>query len=521
MKHILALLLLVNISCGYSYNILFFHDIGTKSHLHLYYPLVEVLLERGHEVTGVYYGSAKIQHENYTELQIPDNLGKLMKNLSSLYMEEGNSKSNIISISRLASTWHLLPKYVEDVISTFEREDVKKILQKQFDIVISSSNNVGYVAHVTDSKIIFISPPGPISMFTSPIGNRFYPSLSPALGSTFTDPSSMSQRFNNWFASVMIDVWTIFHNEFQLYPGLVDTLNYNGPTLLKVISERSQLVLSNSHSITHEPQPFLENVVHVGGLHIKQTKPLPQDLQIFMDSSPQGVLLVSFGSSITPSSMSEEKRKVFLEVFEKINIPVIWKWDTGVTADVPKNVLIKDWLPQQDLLAHPNLKVFVTHGGLLSIMEAIYHETVLVGIPLGNDQRPNLVRLESKNLGIMLDWDNLSAQEMILAIQKAMTDVEMAKSMKEMSRLFKDTPARPVEKAAWWIEFVIRNGGADYFKPNSMNLPWYKVLNLDILVLVLLCILVSVYISYKIFKSCLRCCCSKGNIVYNYQYYYY
>ena len=38
------------------------------------------------------------------------------------------------------STWHLLPKYVEDVISTFEREDVKKILQKQFDIVISSSN---------------------------------------------------------------------------------------------------------------------------------------------------------------------------------------------------------------------------------------------------------------------------------------------------------------------------------------------------------------------------------------------
>ena len=38
------------------------------------------------------------------------------------------------------STWDLLPKYLEDVISTFEREDVKKILQKQFDIVISSGN---------------------------------------------------------------------------------------------------------------------------------------------------------------------------------------------------------------------------------------------------------------------------------------------------------------------------------------------------------------------------------------------
>jgi len=48
---------------------------------------------------------------------------------------------------------------------------------------------------------------------------------------------------------------------------------------------------------------------------------------------------------------------VFLRVFENINMPVIWKWDTDVAKDVPKNVLIKDWLPQQDLLAHPNLKV--------------------------------------------------------------------------------------------------------------------------------------------------------------------
>ena len=28
----------------------------------------------------------------------------------------------------------------------------------------------------------------------------------------------------------------------------------------------------------------------------------------------------------------------------------------------------------------------MTHGGLLSVMEAIYHETIVVGIPLANDQ---------------------------------------------------------------------------------------------------------------------------------------
>jgi glucuronosyltransferase len=56
-------------------------------------------------------------------------------------------------------------------------------------------------------------------------------------------------------------------------------------------------------------------------------------------------------------------------------------------------------LPQQDLLAHPNLKVFVTHGGLLSLQEALYHQTPLVGIPLGNDQKPNMLRAEKKGYG--------------------------------------------------------------------------------------------------------------------------
>ena len=55
-----------------------------------------------------------------------------------------------------------------------------------------------------------------------------------------------------------------------------------------VWKERGQLVLSNSHAIFHDPQPFLENVVHDGGLHIKPTKPLPKDLKRFLDDAKDG-----------------------------------------------------------------------------------------------------------------------------------------------------------------------------------------------------------------------------------------
>ena len=59
---------------------------------------------------------------------------------------------------------------------------------------------------------------------------------------------------------------------------------------------------------------------------------------------------------------------------------------------MPSNVLVTEWVPQQDLLAHRNLAVFLTHGGLLSLQEALYHEVPLVGIPIWFDQRTNLIR---------------------------------------------------------------------------------------------------------------------------------
>ena len=53
-------------------HILFFHQLGTKSHIFLQKTLVEGLLERGHQVTTVFYVKTSIVHENYTEILIKD-----------------------------------------------------------------------------------------------------------------------------------------------------------------------------------------------------------------------------------------------------------------------------------------------------------------------------------------------------------------------------------------------------------------------------------------------------------------
>ena len=173
---------------------------------------------------------------------------------------------------------------------------------------------------------------------------------------------------------------------------------------------------------------------------------------------------------------------------------------------------ISKWLPQQDLLAHPNLKVFVTHGGLLSVQEAIYHGTILVGTPLANDQKPNLMHVERNNVGLMLDWENLSVEVLVEAVQRALTDDTMAASMKTLSTRFKDTKEHPVKKAAWWVEYVIRNNGAEFLKPRSINQSFYQAWNLDIAVVAIMCIIFIFYINYKILKLCCSFCCSKRKL---------
>ena len=171
--------------------------------------------------------------------------------------------------------------------------------------------------------------------------------------------------------------------------------------------------------------------------------------------------------------------------------------------------MVQKWLPQQDLLAHPNLKVFVTHGGLLSVQEAIYHGTILVGTPLANDQKPNLKRVESNNVGRMLDWEGLTAEVLVQAVETALTDASMAAAMQRLSARFKDTKEHPVEKAAWWLEFVIRNNGAEFLKPRSMNQAFYQAWNLDILAVVIVCSLIGLYVNFKILKFCCSFCCSR------------
>ena len=80
-----------------------------------------------------------------------------------------------------------------------------------------------------------------------------------------------------------------------------------------------------------------------------------------MDKATQGVIVVNLGSSITSNVLPSDTVNLLLEVFSKLELLVVWRWDADI-EDLPANVVTMPWLPLQDLLAHRNTKLLLGHG---------------------------------------------------------------------------------------------------------------------------------------------------------------
>merc|ERR1719189_1565706 len=110
--------------------------------------------------------------------------------------------------------------------------------------------------------------------------------------------------------------------------------------------------------------------------------------------------------------------EIFLETFRRLDMAVVWKWD-GEVDNLPSNV-------------------FVTHGGLGSLTEAIYHKAVIVGIPFSNNQKPNLLRAARHGYARSLDWESSTTEDLTNGINDAINDEGMKAAMERIHTLYVD-----------------------------------------------------------------------------------
>lgn len=67
-------------------------------------------------------------------------------------------------------------------------------------------------------------------------------------------------------------------------------------------------------------------------------------------AAPHGFIFISFGTVLKGSTLPESIRNKFLHVFSRLKQKVLWKWESEDMANLPSNVILRKWLPQQDIL---------------------------------------------------------------------------------------------------------------------------------------------------------------------------
>ncbi|CAB3238639.1 unnamed protein product [Arctia plantaginis] len=212
----------------------------------------------------------------------------------------------------------------------------------------------------------------------------------------------------------------------------------------------------NSHPSIGGAMKLPQNAINIAGYHIQdKVKPLPKNLQTIMDKAKNGVIYFSLGSNMKSDGMSEEMKQSLIKMFSKLDQTVIWKFESDTEISAP-NVHFVKWAPQPSILAHPNLKVFITHGGQLSTTEAVHFGVPLVGIPIMADQHVNMGSVERKGFGIKVTLAEDMADELNAAIRQVLSDETFKAKAKEVSAIFHDRPMKPGPALAYWVEHVSR-----------------------------------------------------------------
>lgn len=71
---------------------------------------------------------------------------------------------------------------------------------------------------------------------------------------------------------------------------------------------------------------------------------------------------------------------VFSGALKRLKQRVLWKFEDVNLEHIPSNVMVRKWLPQSDILAHPNVVLFISHGekSILLRLLTVFHVFLLL-----------------------------------------------------------------------------------------------------------------------------------------------
>ncbi|KAG5870205.1 hypothetical protein JTB14_030318 [Gonioctena quinquepunctata] len=331
-------------------------------------------------------------------------------------------------------------------------------------------------------------------------GGSQEPSYIPFHAMSFTDKMNFWERLQNYF-------WSRFQSFMrQFYEGgrvevIAKKVFGEGMDSFENLRKHVSLVICNLIPGFHYARPIPPNIIPVGGIHIKPINRLPKDLQEIMDRAKHGIILVSFGSNVRSDRLKPEQRKALFGAFGRLKQTVVWKFESE-DPDLPKNVVNRKFLPQTAILAHPNLKLFIGHGGGMSTTEAVFFGVPIIGMPFIVDQISNVDLLVDRGMGRKLDFKSITEDSLLENIEEMLNNPTYLQTAKKISSIVRDKPQSPADLATFWVEFVMRHNGTHLLEPKARQLSLFVSTSTDVFLFLAFVISTFIYVMYRI-VSCI------------------
>ncbi|ODM95815.1 2-hydroxyacylsphingosine 1-beta-galactosyltransferase [Orchesella cincta] len=444
-----VVLSLITITLVEGANILFVHTVASYSHIVVTRPLAQALAQRGHQVTILSPFYFKEPNPNITEL-VPDSVSKFVDHWlnSEFDINLRVTKTNSPLVS------HIFSFGIETCKLSLTSPELHEWLNKtrSLDLVIIDNAvaecAVG-IAYKYGAKHIFFS-----TVISHPHENDFFGVLPESFAipeledNPVISPMSFFDRLRNTVTSL---IWMNVHSSYiEQVDKLIRThLQMPNMPYLYDLARNASLVFYTGDPVTDFPRSHPPMFVDVAGIHCQKSgKPLPIEIQAFLNGAHNGFVYISLGSYIMSSNLPEDILYIFFQVIEAFpNIKFLWKWDGDFPEKIPNNLLMAQWFPQKDVLAHPMVRVFVTQSGRPSTLESVYNAVPMIAFPVIGDQDNNANRVNNMGGNIKLELGTVTFEELREAIADILSNPEWKHRMQELQTILRDRPMSPLNTA--------------------------------------------------------------------------
>ncbi|CAO1424233.1 unnamed protein product [Diamesa tonsa] len=481
------------LSIANAYKILGVFPLYGKSHFTLGNAVMKSLIDDGHEITMISAFPSKIPQHNYRDISIVDDENEKMKNnmRDPFFIRKIPTPFTFLflhQIGAMTARMTLAHPNVQELMKSGEKFDAVIVEAFNFDSLF------GLAQHF-NCPLIVVTPFGAVKWANVMTGNESPSSYVPQPFLHYTDKMKFKERLYNTFVSLIEHVaYHVVHIPWQskIYKEFFPNAKQSFQEVLK----SPAIVLLNNYVASSSPRPYLPNMIEIGGVHIDPVKELPKDIKDYLDSAEHGVVYFSMGSVVQSKSWPIEKREALTKAFGKLKQKVLWKYENETLPGNPGNIMIGSWLPQRDILSHPNVKVFITHGGIFGTTEALVEGVPVLGLPIFGDQKMNMAKAETKGYGLQIDYDDISEELITEKLQELLTNPIYNKKAKDISKRYLDRPITPKKAVTFWVEYAIRHNGADHLKAvgNSLNFLQFHLIDVYLTLFLLAMILLTINI---------------------------